>query len=788
MNIDKHQFPDDLPVWTEDNFVLYPFMIVPIFTDNKSNIKAVDYSLKENKLLIIVNKKKKNSYYDVGVIGHVMRKTILSDGKIKILFQGISTGRILAFKKGDILNANVDLIQQKPYDKDIIDAITDILKENITTYSKISNNIPKDLINVIFETKNPYRLSEIVASSIRIDYKEANSLFIEEDIEKRLTQLINIITKEISSFELKSNIRNKAFSKMEKHNKEYLLKEQLREIHKELDIDKTKIDEVKEYKKKLKQLKPFMYKKAYKEIQKQINRYASISNDGGSESSMIQNYIEVTLSIPFNKHSSKSTDIKNIKEELDNDHYSLKDAKDRILEHFAVKKFLEIKKSKDLKGAGNILCFVGPPGVGKTSLANSIALALKRKLIRISLGGVEDVNELRGHRRTYVGAMCGRITQSLIDAKTMNPVIVLDEIDKLGSNHRGDPSSAFLEILDPEQNNHFRDHYLNFEIDLSKVLFIATANDYAKIPYALRDRLESIFLHSYTPQEKFHIAKNYLLPQEMKKHSLSKQELKISDTVLKKIIDAHTREAGVRSLRRQISKICRKCIKIFLEENKSSINVSLKNLSLFLDDEKFDISKPISKNTIGIINGLAWTPVGGDLLKIESMYLEGKGAVQITGNLGNVMKESTKIALSVAKKIFSNKELKIGIKINNKLINLEGLNKKIDLHIHVPEGATPKDGPSAGAALACAIVSLYSGRKIDRLCALTGELNLNGDILAIGGLKEKLIAAFKAGIKTALIPKRNFEKDLKDIPDDVKNNMDIIAVSKISEVIKKVII
>ncbi len=788
MTIDQHKFPDDLPVWTEDNFVLYPFMIVPIFTENESNIKAVDYSLKENKLLVIVNKKKKDTYYDVGVIGHVMRKTSLSDGKIKILFQGISTGKILQFQRGDIFHAKVDLIGKKPYDKENIDAIADILKEHITAYSKISNNIPKDLINVIFETKNPYRLSEIVASSIRIDYKEANELFIEEDIEKRLTRLIDIIAKEIHSFELKANIRNKAFSKMEKHNKEYLLKEQLREIHKELDIDKSKIDEVKEYKKKLKTLKPFMSKKAHKEIQKQIKRYAGISHDGGSESSMIQNYIDVTLSIPFDKTSLEQTDIKDIKTSLDNDHYSLKDAKDRILEHFAVKKFLELKKSKDNKGASNILCFVGPPGVGKTSLANSISSALKRKLIRISLGGMEDVNELRGHRRTYIGAMCGRITQGLIDAETMNPVIVLDEIDKLGSNHRGDPSSAFLEILDPEQNNNFRDHYLNFEIDLSKVLFIATANEYGKIPYALRDRLESIFVHSYTPLEKFHIAKNYLLPQEMKKHSLIKSEIKISDSVLQKIIDDYTKEAGVRNLRRQISKICRKCIKIFLEENKKSMSITLKNLSLFLDNEKFDISKPISKNTIGIINGLAWTPVGGDLLKIESMYIEGKGAVNITGNLGNVMKESTKIALSVAKKMFATGELDLGIKIKNKTISLDELNKKIDLHIHVPEGATPKDGPSAGVALACAIASLYSARKIDRLCALTGELNLNGDVLAIGGLKEKLIAAFKAGIKTALIPKKNFDKDLKDIPDDVKENMEIIGVSRVSEVIKRVII
>ena len=785
MNIDKHQFPDVLPVWTEDNFVLYPFMIVPIFTENKSNIKAVDYSLKENKLLVIVNRKKKETYYDVGIIGHVMRKTDLSNGKIKILFQGISTGKILSFKRGDSLGANVDLIQQKPYDKDTTNAIADILKENIISYSKISNNIPKDLINVIFETKNPYRLSEIVASSIRIDYKEANSLFIEEDIEKRLTRLIDIIAKEISSFELKSNIRNKAFSKMEQHNKEYLLKEQLREIHKELNIDKSKVNEVKDYRKKLKKLKPFMNKKAHTEIEKQINRYAGISHDGGSESSMIQNYIEVTLSIPFDKLSSKETNMENIKKELNDDHYALKDAKDRILEHFAVKKFLEIKKSKNVKETSNILCFVGPPGVGKTSLANSISSALKRKLIRISLGGVEDVNELRGHRRTYIGAMCGRITQSLIDAKTMNPVIILDEIDKLGSNHRGDPSSAFLEILDPEQNSSFRDHYLNFDIDLSKVLFVATANEYAKIPYALRDRLESIFVHSYTPEEKFHIAKNYLLPQEMKKHSLAKKELKISDAVLKTIIDSYTKEAGVRNLRRQIAKICRKCIKMFLEENKSSVSISLKNLTLFLEDKKFDISKPISKNTVGIINGLAWTPVGGDLLKIESMCLEGKGAVQITGNLGNVMKESTKIALSVAKKMFANKELKIGIKIKDKYISLEELNKKIDLHIHVPEGATPKDGPSAGGALACAIASLYSNRPIDRFCALTGELNLNGDILPIGGLKEKLIAAFKAGIKTALIPKRNFEKDLKDIPDDVKEN---IAISRISEVIDRVII
>jgi len=792
LNIEDYEFPGNFPVLVENGFFIYPFMIVPLFIEGESNLKAVEFSLKENLPLMIINEKKKNKYYDIGVIGTIIRKVPLNNGTVKILFQGINTAKILGFIREDgFLSGKIDLIQKLKYNKANTDALSDILKENISNYIKLSNHIPPDLLQVIIDTKDPYRLSEIIASSLKINYTEAYNLFAEENIENRLTKLMELITKEINSFELKANIKSKAYSKMEKHNKEYLLREQLKEINKELNHDKSKINDIKKFHKKLKKIKPFINKKGFKEIKKQIDRYSTMSHDSGSEASMIQNYIEVALSVPFNKNISKDIHIEEIEKVLDAEHYSLKEPKERIVEHFATREFLESKGiDKKLNSQnGNILCFVGPPGVGKTSLANSIASALKRPLVRIPLGGMEDINELKGHRRTYIGAMAGRIVQGLIDAKANNPVIVLDEIDKISKNHRGDPSSVFLEILDPAQNHTFRDYYLNFDIDLSNVLFIATSNEYGRIPYALRDRMESIFIHSYTPQEKLSIATKYLLPQEMKQHGLSKSELKISDVVMKKIIDSYTKEAGVRGLRRVLAKLCRKSIKIFISEKKKSMSITLKNLEDFLDKEKYDFSKLGTKNTIGVVNGLAWTAVGGDLLKIEAMYLSGKGIMQITGNLGDVMKESSRIALSVVKKIFASKTLNIGISYDDgKKYTLEEVYKKIDLHIHIPEGATPKDGPSAGITLACVIASVYSGKKVNRFIAMTGELNLSGEVLPIGGLKEKLIAAFKSGIKKAIIPQKNYDNDLKDIPSEVKESMEIVGVSSIESVLEQVLV
>ncbi|MDB4257489.1 endopeptidase La, partial [Arcobacteraceae bacterium] len=449
------------------------------------------------------------------------------------------------------------------------------------------------------------------------------------------------------------------------------------------------------------------------------------------------------------------------------------EAKDRIIEYFAVKQLLEERKVEVERKNSTVLCFVGPPGVGKTSLANSIASALKRPLVRIALGGMEDVNELRGHRRTYVGAMTGRIVHGLITAKKMNPVIVLDEIDKLGANHRGDPSAVMLEILDPEQNHAFRDQYLNFNIDLSDCIFIATANNAGKIPAPLRDRMEFIQMSSYTPNEKFHIAKNYLIPQELKKHGMKQAEVNLSNPTIELIIEKFTREAGVRNLRRTFSKLYRKAVKkIMYDKELKKVTINTKNLEEYLDNPVFEIEPADKINSVGIVNGLAWTSVGGDVLKIETVKFAGKGMLTLTGNMGDVMKESARIAQSVVKGLIDKKKLK------------NAIFKTYDIHMHIPEGATPKDGPSAGIAMCLVIASILSNRKIHSDLAMTGEVTLTGKVLPIGGLKEKLIAAHKAKMKRVLIPSKNFKRDLKDIPDEVKEDMEIIAVNRIEEVLE----
>lgn len=534
---------------------------------------------------------------------------------------------------------------------------------------------------------------------------------------------------------------------------------------------------------------------AYKEVHKQIERFSRMHPDS-SDASMTQTYLDWALEIPFGEESKKKLKISEVEAQLDKDHFSLEKPKERIAEFFAVKELMELRGIKSASGA--IICFNGPPGVGKTSLANSIAEALKRPLIRIALGGLEDVNELRGHRRTYVGAMPGRIVQGLIDAKKMNPVVVLDEIDKVAKTGRGDPTAALLEILDPEQNNEFRDYYLNFNIDLSKVIFIATANDIGNIPAPLRDRMEFIAISSYTPQEKLEIASRYLLPQELKKHGLKKSEVTISRAALKELIHSYTREAGVRNLRRRISNMSRKVAREILEHPEiTKVSLSVKNLKDYFDKTVFEIEKTTKVPVVGVVNGLAWTAVGGDVLKIESIRIKGKGTMQLTGSLGEVMKESAIIAYSVVKTLIDTKKLKIDDinipltpkEIEEKIeVDSSEVYKRYDLHIHVPDGATPKDGPSAGIALVSAISSILSGRKVRSEVAMTGEVSLSGDVLPIGGLREKLIAAHKADMSKVLIPMKNYERDLEDIPSEVRESLKIVGVTRIEEVLSHILV
>ncbi|RDU61597.1 endopeptidase La, partial [Helicobacter sp. MIT 14-3879] len=789
--------------------------------------------------------------------------------RIKILFQGISKGKITQIINLEPVEAKVAVIFYKKYEPHTIQALLAVFLEKINALAHLSQNISPELLRNIENTDDPNKVVDLVTSTLRLKKEQSYMLFASNDTEERLMLATQMVLEEIETQKLQKDIKSKVHTKMDQINREFFLKEQLKQIQKELGIDKQRDEEIDQYYKKLEEIKDGMNEDAYKEIKKQIDRLAR-SHPDSSDANMVQNYVEWMLEIPFIHISSKKLSIKNVEKQLNNDHYSLIEPKQRIIEYFAVKQLVEQRakeQGNDLKDSkrknresllasnvikkidtnvefkknktrdcdkderqhtndnnesndqtkekesvtqvirdkykGTILCFYGPPGVGKTSLANSIATALGRPLVRIALGGLEDVNELRGHRRTYLGSMPGRIVQGLIDSKKMNPVMVLDEIDKLARGVRGDPTSVLLEILDPEQNVSFRDYYTNFSIDLSQVIFIATANDIALIPAPLRDRMEFIEISSYTPQEKYEIAKKYLIPQEIKNHGLKQNELKISKEAIDLMIHNYTREAGVRNLRRKIAQIMRKIAVEILGGKVSSISIGAKDLPRFLKKTVFEIDKAERTPRLGIVNGLAWTAVGGDVLKIEAISLLGKGNLKLTGQLGDIMKESAYIAYSVVK---NRLDIQLKEKLDSKKLKSKKLDsidsknaqsskeeyesptEKIDIHLHVPEGATPKDGPSAGITMACAIASILFDKKVRQDIAMTGELNLSGEVLPIGGLKEKLIAAYKADITRALIPIKNYKRDLEDIPNEVQKNLEIIAVRNIDEVFKYVLI
>ena len=794
-------FPAQLPVIVEDELFLYPFMITPLFLSDEENIEALNSALESQSPILVVPTKAQNegsrkfdAVYDAGVIGTVMRRVPLPDGRVKILFQGTSKGRIVSKVGQKPLRAVVDVLHEKRPENTKSDALLTVLREKVRDLAALSHFFPPDLLKTIEESAEPSRVCDLILSSLRLKKKTAYEFFIEENLEQKLLKLIDYVIEEIEANKLQREIKNKAHSKIDKVNKEYFLKEQLKQIQQELGSDTSREEEIEEYRKKLEAKKKFMGEDAYKEIKKQIDKLSRIHPDS-ADANTIQSYLDWVIEVPFENTANKKLSVQEVAKQLNADHYGLERPKDRIEEYFALRELLQLRGVAGKVNNGAILCFAGPPGVGKTSLANSIAKALKRELVRVALGGLEDVNELRGHRRTYIGAMPGRIVQGLIEAKQMNPVVVLDEIDKVGRSFRGDPTAVLLEILDPEQNNKFRDYYLNFNIDLSKVVFVATANDVGAIPPALRDRMEFIELSSYTPQEKFEIAKKYLIPQELKKHGLKPGEVTLGKDVLSLIISDYTRESGVRNLRRRLADIFRKAAKRLLGGEAQKITVTTKNLSEFLEKKVYEIEHADKKPQIGQVNGLAWTSVGGDVLKIEAIRIQGKGGLQITGSLGEVMKESAYIAFSLVKVLIDAKKIKVPSKIIPSLPEdvKDGVKKELspsevyrryDLHIHVPEGATPKDGPSAGITMVTAIASILTDTKVRSDVAMTGEITLSGRVLPIGGLKEKLIAAHKAGIKTALIPRKNYERDLGDIPQDVKNDMQILPVDVIEDVLK----
>ncbi|OCL81851.1 endopeptidase La [Arcobacter porcinus] len=797
-------FPQTIPFIVEDEVFLYPFMITPLFLTNEENIKAVENAIEFNRLIMVTvsksgkeQKREQDSFYDIGVVGNVMRKVSLPDGKVKVLFQGVAKAKIVDFVPSNNLFATVELVQDS-YESELeLKSLINILLDNVKKLSRLNNKFPADLIKAIEENEDASRVADLISSVLKLKKDEAYKIYSQTSIEQRLIDIIEYVKNEIESYKIQKEITQKVNSKIEKTHKDYFLKEQIKAIQKELGTDSQKEEELKSFKKILKSKRAFMGKEAYKETKKQLDKLSRMNQDS-PDASLLQTYVEMVLDIPFGEYSNSKISIASVEKQLNKDHFSLEKAKERITEYFAVKQLLEQRKLEDMQSKGTVLCFVGPPGVGKTSLANSISKALDRPLVRVALGGMEDVNELRGHRRTYVGAMPGRLIKGLIDAKKMNPVVVLDEIDKLGANHRGDPSAVMLEILDPEQNHEFRDLYLNFPVDLSQVIFVSTANDIRRIPAPLRDRMEFIEINSYTPNEKYHIAKDYLIPQELEKHGLKKDEVNLSKATIELIIAKYTREAGVRNLRRVFSKIFRKVVKKLLQdESLEKITIGTKDLKEYLDNPIFEIELADKVDMVGVSNGLAWTAVGGDILKIEAIKLKGKGGLKVTGNLGEVMKESSTISYSVIKHLIDNNILKIDENLipktfkeqeENTKLEISEIYKRYDIHLHIPEGATPKDGPSAGITMALAIASILSNRKIKADVAMTGELTLSGKVLPIGGLKEKLIAAYKAKIKKALIPKKNFERDLDELPEEVKNAIEIKVVNTIEDVLKEALV
>ena len=782
-----------LPVIIENDIFLYPFMITPLFLSSKADLDALELASQQNTSILVLPSKNDMSLgfegcYDAGVVGVVLRRSTMPDGKIKVLFQGKAKARVIEQISTMPMTARVESISMKIPSAQKVEALLSVLKDKIKALSKSTHFFQEELLRTIEDNEDPERICDIICSALRLKKDIAYEFFTQTDLEKKVIKISDYITAEIETSKLQKEIKSKVHSKIDKVNKEFFLKEQLKEIQKELGTDNSRDEELAEYKARLERKKAFMGEDAYKEISKQIERLSRMHPDG-SEASMTQGYLDWALDVPFEKLSKEKLSVDMVAKQLDKDHYGLKKPKERIVEYFAMRELLAKRKLEAKAGKGVILCFVGPPGVGKTSLANSISKALKRELVRIALGGLEDVNELRGHRRTYIGAMPGRIVQGIIEAKAMNPVIVLDEIDKLARSYRGDPTAVLLEILDPEQNSKFRDYYLNFNIDLGKIIFIATANEISPIPAPLRDRMEFIQLNSYTPQEKLEIFKRYLLPQELQKHGLNANEISISKPAMSELIEEYTRESGVRNLRRQTANILRKAaVKIL--QNEEKISITPKNISEYLDKKVYEINPTAKADKVGIVNGLAWTSVGGDVLRIEAIRIKGSGKLEITGQLGDVMKESAQIAFSLIKTLIDSGK----IKVPRYLIRQDDKGEDIsvyrgyDLHIHVPEGATPKDGPSAGITMSTAIASILSDQKVRHDVAMTGEITLSGDVLPIGGLKEKLIAAYKAKIKTALIPRKNYETDLDEIPSEVKDNMKIIAVNTIDDVLKHTLV
>ena len=769
------QVPEVIPLLPIRDLVLFPFMIIPLFVGREASIKAVDEAIAKDRLIllsaqkdIVVEEPSQNDIYDVGVVAMIMKMLKLPDGRVKILVQGISKAKIETFvqikpfylvKVSKIKEENIVDITPA------IDALMRNVKEQLEKYVSLGRLPSQDILIILENVNNPGRLADIVASNLGLKVEESQKILEDSDQIERLRKVNDILAREIEILSMQAKIQSQAKEEMTKTQRNYFLREQLRQIKQELGETDEKTQEITELRDKI--LAAKMPPDVLKEAEKQLSRLETMHQDA-AEASTVRTYLEWLTDVPWSKKTKDNLNIETAKKILDEDHYDLEKIKERILEYLSVRKL-----NKKMKGP--ILCFIGPPGVGKTSLGKSIAKAMNRKFIRVSLGGVHDEAEIRGHRRTYVGALPGRVIQGIKQAGTNNPVFMIDEIDKIGTDFRGDPSSALLEVLDPEQNFSFSDHYLNVPFDLSNVMFVATANVADTIPSPLRDRMEIINLSGYTLEEKEKIAEKYLISRQIRENGLKKEYIEFKPSAIRTIISGYTREAGLRNMEREIGTICRKVAKLIAENKIKKYTITNKNIHKYLGTIKILPEEERQKDEIGVSTGLAWTPFGGEILYIETVLVKGKGGLSLTGQLGDVMKESAQAALSYAR----SKADELGIKPDTF--------EKNDIHIHIPEGAIPKDGPSAGITMATSLISALLKKPVKKDIAMTGEITLRGNVLPIGGLKEKSLAALRAGIKTVLIPERN-KKDLEEISQLVKKNLKFVPVRHMDEVIKQAIV
>lgn len=766
------EIPELLPMMAVRDVVVFNYMIIPLFVGRPGSVEAVNEAMNTNKLLMLVTQKDatkdnpdKGDLYDVGMVCMVMRTLKLPDGRLKVLVQAMNKAKILEYVRTDpSYQVRVELLEdnEPPEITVEVEAMMRTVREQTEKIMSLRGILSADLMMIINNIEEPGRLADLVGSNLRLKVGESQTILEETDQVKRLGVVQGLLSRELAVSTVQAKIQNDAKEEMSRSQREYFLREQIHALQKELGDTDERVQELDELEKKIRKTK--MPKIVKKEAKKQLNRMDMMHPDS-SEATVIRTYIDWILDVPWKKSTKDLLDLKNARKILDEDHYGLDKVKERILEYLAVRKLNDATK-------GPILCFVGPPGVGKTSLGKSIARAMGRNFYRLSLGGMRDEAEIRGHRRTYIGAMPGRIVQGLKTADSNNPVFMMDEIDKVGSDYRGDPSSALLEVLDPEQNNDFTDHYLNLPMDLSKVMFITTANVTDTIPGPLLDRMEIIRLSGYTLEEKLAIARTYLWPRQIIQNGLKPALLKCEDDVLEHIISHYTYEAGLRNLEREIGKVCRKVARKVAEGGRGPYQISLKNITKYLGPPKLIPESELERlEEPGLVTGLAWTEFGGEILQIEINIMPGKGKLLLTGQLGDVMKESAQAALTYCR----SKTEVLGVE--------EDYFEKIDLHIHVPAGATPKDGPSAGITMATALWSAITQKQVVAHLAMTGEVTLRGRVLPIGGLKEKALAALRADINMVIIPDQN-EKDLIEIPKDIREKMHFFPVKHMDEVIE----